>query len=227
MQLLAELNDRFCENLNKFLPEGRDACKEIDLKARAIAEIGQVASNTQGLQTHQRDIVPIFSEVFSDVILAVYFTACALDKPAQSVLRRALELGVAIVYLWDLPHSLWGWKSHDIDLNFNDMVDHLSKDGYRSFVVSLNPHYDGSNLVDHAEVKRLYRILSNTIHGKISTHESRLQDRFSYNAADWKMNLGLINRVETVLLRLFEKRFFDYFTETATRIPAINALLGE
>lgn len=222
MQVLLELHTKFSENLTTSLEQGQVAYKEIDLKARAIAAIGQIAIEDRGLQPNQAEIASIFNEVFSDMILSIYFSACALDKPAQSVLRRALELGIAIVYLWDLPHAFWGWKAHDSDLNFNDMVEHLSKDSYKSFLSSLNPEYKNDDLFDYAGVKRIYRILSNTIHGKIPTHESNLPDRFSYNYDDWQKNIGLIISVQETLLHLFKKRFIDYFNEMARRIPAIR-----
>lgn len=224
MQALAEINTKLSANLDTFLSQEHPAYKEIDIKARAIAAIGQIASEAVDLQPNQSEITLIFYEVFSDMVLSSYFTACALDKPAQSVLRRALELGIAIVYLWDLPHAFWGWKAHDIDLNFNEMLDHLSKDSYKSFLVSLNPQYQGDTLFDCSEARRLYRIMSNTIHGKISTHESNLQDRFSSNPKDWECNLDLISRVQIILLQIYKKRFFDYFTEMAQKIPAITTV---
>lgn len=225
MQILPELNTKFTTNLTNFLAEGEMACKEIDLKARAIAAIGQIALEEQALDPNRTEIAFIFNEVFSDIILSIYFTACALDKPAQSNLRRALELGVAIVYLWDLPHVFWSWKVHDSDLNFNDMLDHLSKDGYKSFLKSMNSQYTGDSLFDYNEARRLYRILSNTIHGKIFTHESNLPDRFSYNFEDWQLNLDLIGRVQVILLQLYKNRFSDYFAEMSRRIPSTSTLI--
>ena len=225
MQVLTQLDSKFHDNLNTFLAQGNTACKEIDIKARAIAAIGQIASKAERLQPNQSEITLIFGEVFSDIIVSVYFTACALDRPAQSVLRRALELGVAIVYLWDLPHAFWAWKMHDSDLNFNEMLEHLSKDGYKSFLSSLKSQYRGDEVFDYSEARRLYRILSNTIHGKITTHESNLPDSFSYNPDDCKYNLDLINRVQKILLHLFEIRFPDYFLEMVNRIPAITTMI--
>ena len=58
----------------------------------------------------------MFDEVFADVVSSIYLSACGLDKPAQMILRRALEVGAATVYVWDLPHVFSGWKEHDEDL---------------------------------------------------------------------------------------------------------------
>lgn len=225
MQVLTELDSKFRENMSSFLKQGNASCKEIDIQARAIAAIGQIASEAKGLQPNQSEITLIFSEVFSDIILSVYFTACALDRPAQSILRRALELGIAIVYLWDLPHAFWGWKMHDSDLNFNEMAEHLSRNGYKSFLSSVNSQYQGDSLFDYVEARRLYRVLSNTIHGKISTHESNLPDRFSYNPEDCQCNLDLINRVQKILLELFKNRFPDYFSEMSKILPVIHSAI--
>jgi hypothetical protein len=225
MQIVSNLNSKFGDNLKSFLADNPSTCQELDLRARAIAAIGQVASENSALQPSQIEIVQIFDEVFSDIILSIYFTACALDKPAQSNLRRALELGTAIIYLWDLPHAFWAWKVHDSDLNFNDMLDHLSKEGYKTFLTSLNSKYPDDVPFDYHAVKRLYRALSNTIHGKISTHVSNLPDRFSYRSADCQYNLELIASVQEVLLRLFKRRFPDYFACMVSRIPAVSQLI--
>lgn len=225
MEILKDLDNKFQENLDMFLSQVNTDCKEIDIKARAIAALGQISSDAQGLQASQIEITWIYNEVFSDIILSLYFTACALDKPAQSVLRRALELGVAIVYLWDLPHVFWGWKNHDNDLNFNEMLDHLSKDGYRSYLASLDIKCCDNRFFDFCETRRLYRILSNTIHGKISTHETKLPDKFSSNPEDWKCNLLLISSVENILLQLYNIRFPQYYTAMTEKMPPIKTSL--
>ena len=225
MKVLTDLNSKFVQNLNTFLGKGNIACKDIDFKARAIAAIGQIASETESLQPNQTELIPVFNEVFSDMILSIYFTACALDKPAHSVLRRALELGIAIVYLWDLPHVFWSWTKHDSDLNFNEMLAHFSTNGYKSLLSSVNSKYSGDDIFDYSEARRLYRILSNTIHGKFSTFESNLPDRFSYKHEDWTYNLDLINRVQIILLHAFRERFPDCFLEMVNRIPAIRTII--
>jgi len=225
MKILTQLDNKFGANLNAFLSQDTVTCREIDVRARAIAAIGQIASQGEGLQPNQKEITSIFGEVFSDLILSVYFTACALDGPAQGVLRRSLELGVAIVFLWDLPHAFWGWKMHDSDLNFNEMVEHLSKDGYKSFLASFKTECGENDVFDCNEARRLYRILSNTIHGKITTHEASLPDSFSFNSTDCKYNLELITRVQKILLHLFRSRFPDYFSEMANKIPAVNTII--
>jgi hypothetical protein len=224
MKILTELDGKFSTNLNTFLSKNEPECKAIDLKARAIAALGEIVSKKACSPSHT-EISLIFDEVFSDMILSIYFTGCALDKPAQTTLRRSLELGIAIVYLWDLPHAFWGWKAHDSDLNFNEMMEHLSKESYKSFLASLNPTYASKKTFDYSEAKRQYRILSNTIHGKIPTHESKLPDRFSYSAKDVTTNLDLISKVQTNLLYLFRMRFPDCFAEMESKITSIGTLI--
>ena len=81
MQLLAELNTKFTDNLTIFVPAAQSTCRQIDIGARAIAALGDIVSAQKGLQPHQTDISLIFHEVFSDMVLTVYFTACALTIP--------------------------------------------------------------------------------------------------------------------------------------------------
>jgi hypothetical protein len=222
MQFLKELDDKFRDNLKIFMADDIISLKEIDQKARSINELGHVLSEITSLSLSQKEITLVYDEVFADIILSTYFTACALDKPAQAVLRRALELGVAIVYLWDLPHAYWGWKSHDSDLKFDNMIEHLSKPSYQTFIKTINPKYKSEQLFDYTEVNRVYRFLSNTIHGKISTHEAILSDRFSFNPADCQNNIVLIIHVQDILLELFKNRFPNSFEILMTRMPHIN-----
>jgi hypothetical protein len=42
-----------------------------------------------------------------------------------------------------------------------------------------------NSLCDIKKANKIYRKLSNTIHGKISTFESLAPERFSYNKFDW------------------------------------------
>jgi hypothetical protein len=224
MQSLKDISVKFNSNFDAFVLENNPIYEDIEIKSRIIAELGHILSKEKLLQSSQRELTQIFDEIFADVIISVYFTGCALDKPAHAVLRRAFELGIAIVYLWDLPHAFWSWKSHDTDLNFNDMLDHVSKPGYRSFLVSVNSQFHEEQLFDYSEARKLYRTLSNTIHGKISTHESNLPNRFVYMSADCNANLGLIIKVQNILLEVFKNRFTDQYNSSTKIMPHAGKL---
>lgn len=192
--------------------------------ARAISEIGEILRENSQLPAAQKEIATLPDEIFADMVMSLYFGACALDSPAHSVLRRALELGIAVVYLWDLPHCFWGWKSHDIDLNFGDMVDHLAKPQYKSYVASLDSAYQLRDIFDYSEARKLYRMLSNTIHGKISTHAAQLPNRFQFDATSWHSHCELVSRVGGVVLDSFKSRFFHSVPELLRRLPAVATL---
>lgn len=195
--------------------------KRLDRKARTFVALGQVISEDNSLLPHQKEIVTVFNEVFADVILSIYFSACGLYKPAQMVLRRALELGMAIIYLWDLPQEFWSWNAHDVDLNFKEMLDFLMKDSYKTFLKSLAPSYGGGDLFNQKEARDIYRILSNTIHGKMTTHISYLPNRFSHDASAWRDHLKLVERVLDLLIPISYGRFFSYIDELNRKMPNI------
>ena len=123
------------------------------------------------------------------------------------ILRRALEVGTATVYVWDLPHVFWGWKDHDKDLNFNEMLDHFASQGFNSFVRSQNAVYVGGELIDAGLARSLYRKLSNIVHGKMTSFESVLPDKFQHNSEDWRLHLEQVCDVENLLFRLWNSRF--------------------
>ena len=134
---------KLMNNLKQSLMDNNSMLNEVEIKARSSAALGQILSEQKNLLLHQKKITTIFDEVFSDLIISIYLAGSALDKPAQIVLRRVLELGISIVYLWDLPHVFWGWETHDFDLSFNDMLEHLTKPNYVTFIQSLNADFSG------------------------------------------------------------------------------------
>jgi hypothetical protein len=201
------LNEKFTGNLNAQLKPFPAELEQVELRVRGVSVIGRILYRKHALTATQKEACAIFDEVFADLITSVYLAACALDKPAQMVLRRAFELGVASIYLWEQPHIFWGWKHCDNDLSFNDMLEHLDSDCVRGFIVALNPAFIEEHLFDFSEARRLYRSLSNTVHGKIAMFESQIQDRFSANASDWKAHLDQIAQVQTLLYKLWFNTF--------------------
>ena len=201
------LNAKFSSNLTIALSQESELCSRAELQARAIPVVATILSKNLQASNWQRDALVMFDEVFADVICSIYLAASGLDKPAQMLLRRALEVGVATVYLWDLPHIFWGWKNDDKDLNFNEMLVHLGSSGYDSFVKSENPSCSGSGLLDAPRARELYRKLSNIVHGKMTDFESVLPDRFQHSPIDWKTHLEQVCEVEGILIRIWQNRF--------------------
>ncbi|MFE1744740.1 hypothetical protein [Coleofasciculus sp. H7-2] len=223
-QIFIELQEKLRQNLKVSLLENIEKLSQVEIKARAFAILGQVIREKPYLSQSQKEITTIFDEVFADVVTSVYLAGCSLDKPAQTLLRRVLELGVAIIYLWDMPHQFWGWKCHDKDLNFNEMIDYLNSPSYKSFILNENYKKSTGFLFEVEECKKIYRILSNTIHGKISTFESVLPDRFNHNSVDWQKHLDLVMQVQNILLHLWENRFSDSFFELEKKLPSLSRL---
>jgi len=206
-EVFRRLHTKFGVNFDLALKAHSPALKAVELRARAISSVKQILASIQTISATQREILTVFDEVFADVICSLYLAGCALDKPAQMVLRRALELGIGVVYLWDMPHVFWGWKCHDYDLNFNDMVEHLASVSFKSYVDSCDPHSPPGDVLETAATNKVYRILSNIVHGKITSFESQLQDRFNHTTTDWDAHLELVKTVEDLLLNLWRRRF--------------------
>ena len=212
--LLIELHTKFSDNIMKSL-EDENKHQALEFRAKQFALLGQIIKEDT-LDTTHLELYPIFDEVSSDCILSLYLASCSLDKPAQIILRRALELGIALVYLWDLPCTFWGWKSHDVDLNFNEMINYLTHDSYNTYIKSINPNL-GNALFNSTDARVLYRELSNTTHGKITTFETNLPHRFSYNTTDWKSHLNDVRRVEDIIHDIWWTRFSEYIPEFRSR----------
>lgn len=224
VDVIEKLADKFRANLGQSLGLSYDELGAAELRARACAQVRRILREIAGLTPTQREITCMFDEIFGDIICSLYFAGCALDRPAQMVLRRALDLGLATVYLWDLPHAFWGWKMHDEDLRFNEMVDHLGSEAYLSYVRVTNPGCDAPEVLDGTTAKRVYRDLSNSVHGKLATFETALPDRFTHSAGDWQGHLALVNGVEDLLLDLWKNRFGEVERGLARTMPQLGKI---
>jgi hypothetical protein len=204
-EIFRSLQRVFDANLTSSLSSENEQLTRLELKARSIATVGRIlAEKSQGTQN---EIARIYDEVFADCTCSTYLAAAGLDKPAEMILRRVLELGIAAVYLWDMPHVYWGWKRHDRDLNFDDMVGHLSSAPYQTYVAETNGSKNVTELFDAALARTTYRALSNTIHGKIATFETALKDRFKYAEEDWRAFLTRAESIAELVTTLAKARF--------------------
>jgi hypothetical protein len=203
------LAGKFATNLEASLTatEGRLALSNVELKARAFTVVASILRGTQNLSETQQRLLDVFDELFSDTICSIFLAASALDKPAQMVLRRVLELGVGVVYLWDLPHRFWGWRTLDQDLSYAEMLEHLNSPAYKAYLFPSQTTISVPDLVDLAVGRSLYRVLSNTVHAKMVSFETSLADRFTYTSTDWLDHLNLVCKVEDLLLSLWKARF--------------------
>jgi hypothetical protein len=220
--IFRDLHEKFGRNLELSL-NSAESLKKVELKARSFIRIGELFPTLYELSATQLEISQIFRELFADSICALYFAACALDRPAQMALRRVLELGIAVVYLWDLPHAFYAWKDHEVDLNFGDMLAHLESSGYRSYVAHSLAIAE-IRLVDIHRANTLYGNLSDTVHGKLKTFETPLDTAFNHSGADWEESTQVASEVCDVLLSLWRARFPRLAEALVEKMPQLHAL---
>lgn len=165
------------------------------ISLKCVIAIGE-ALHADTNPKHRNICCRIYDEIFSDGVSAVYLASCAMDKPANIVLRRILELGVACLYLWDMPHEAHSWDSSDRDLSFTEMLKHINSKGYLSFVSSENNGKEQSGLFPTPRSQEIYGDLSDIVHGKLNTFETALPDRFEFCEKDW---LNFVNLAQEVL----------------------------
>lgn len=202
-----ELNLKFTQNLNKSLSSEYDLFCQTEKLVRSFAQSGEQIRQLHAKTAAQLEISHIFSEIFADSVCSIYLSSIGLDRPAEAILRRAFEQGVAAVYLWDLPHAYYGWKDLDKDLSFSEMLTHLDSTPFRAYLKSMCPERTVENVLDVQSFQQIYRYLSNTIHGKFSTLESTLPSRYSHSPQDWKRHLELVIAVTTLLKSLWHARW--------------------
>lgn len=202
-KLATQFQKNFAEALSAQMPE----VSRVELKSRCLSSVGELLRDKSAVSDTQKQIAAIYDEIFADCVCSIYLAAQGLDKPAQLVLRRILELGLAAIYLWDQPHLFWGWKDFDEDLSFTEITGYLSAQSYLRFVASENGTTEPNQLFNVTLARNEYRALSNTVHGKFSTFESPLLDRFRHSDVDWKAHLARLEAIQDLLLMIAKTRF--------------------
>lgn len=219
-----KLNEKFGDNLNQSLSQNVTKLEETEVKARAAYYLGEILFQDKNISDTQREITKIFHEIFTDLTIASYLCCCAMDNSAKIILRRILELGIATVYLWDLPYKFWNWTNYDDhsnDLNFKDMLDYLNNKGYIDFVNSENGS-NHANLINKESTSQSYRKLSNVIHGKAVTFKSLDKKSFSYQKEDIIELIAHIIKIENILISLWEIRFTRHFEQLKQKFSPIT-----
>lgn len=222
-ELLHSLHANFGQNMNALGQEYDSQLDSIDLNSRIISEIRTIASENYCNTDAQKKICSeILDEVFTDFSLAMYLSTIGLIVPARMSARRAVELGLASVYMWDLPHEYWGWRQRDQDLSFSAMVAHLNSVGYLEYIRQVHGLESSSAICDQGKFQVFYRELSNTVHGKITGLPPLSPDRFSPDKNGLQNHLQLIRNTQAAIIQLLFGRFPDLESRIEQAFPQIK-----
>lgn len=204
-ELITGLHNKFGKCLEGLSPASLKLFDEIEQKCRVVGELrSTVFAEAESRHAHCAEI---FDEVFADFSVAMYLLAAGLIVPARMAVRRALELGVAAIYLSDMPHRYWGWRKHDEDLSFTEMVTHISSSSYESYIQNLHQLAAPKKLCDPKRLQAYYRDLSNTVHGKYDGLAPLSPDRFSGDDKNLRPHLEITLEVQKAVLDLIKNRF--------------------
>lgn len=223
-EIIVSLHSKFAENITHSVSHDNPLLEEFEIKSRAIYHLGHFLSQDASLTDTQKSILHVYSEIFTDLSIVMYLACCAIDNPTKILLRRVLELGVSTIYLWDQPYKYWNWKGEDDhanDLSFKDMVEYLNNSGFIDYVNNENKS-SISEFVNKTKVNKIYRELSNVIHGKSNNFESLKTNSFGYVEKDLLdiLKIGLI--IENILLSIWYKRFPEYCKKLEIEVAAIT-----
>jgi hypothetical protein len=206
--LLTTLHSKFATNLNVLDRDVIALLEIIDLNSRAIDGVaGELQRIHSGDDKHKLQCARLIEEIFADLCQAMYLLAIGLVVPARMLARRAFELGLAIIYMWDLPHEYWGWVKHDQDLNFSKMVDHLCSPGYRTLISSIQNQTPPDWPCNSTAFQALYRTLINTVHGKSEGLPPLSPERYSPNVKNVGEHLKLLAEIQRNILNVWCARF--------------------
>jgi hypothetical protein len=205
-QLLKTLHSKFAANLDQLDGEVIGLIEKIDLHSRAIDDAANELRRDCS-EKHQHECVRLLEEIFADFSQAMYLLALGLVVPARMLTRRAFELGLASVYFWDLPHEYWGWATHDEDLSFSRMIDHLCSPRYVTLISNIQSKSPPEWPCNAARLQTLYRTLSNTVHGKSDGLPPLSPSRYTPKMQNVGEHLKLVNEIQKTLVNLWCARF--------------------
>lgn len=208
IDLLKALHDKFGDNIGVLPSSASTMLDDIDLNSRIISEIRSLlGSNFCVSDAHKKICADILDEVFSDFSLAMYLCSIGLIVPARMSIRRAFELSLAVVYMWDLPHEYWGWRERDQDLSFSEMVSHLNSPGYLAYLAQQRQSASVNVICDQKKFQDIYRQLSNTVHGKINGLPNLSPQRFTSDKNGLEAQLKLMQDAQKIIITLLLGRF--------------------
>lgn len=221
--VMEELNKKFNGNFNQWKSLSEQNLEKVFLGLHCIALVGEIL-NDQKSSKHHEICCKIYDEIFSDGVSALYLASNAMDKPANIVLRRVLELGLAALYLWDMPHMAFSWDKHDQNLSFTDMLNHINSKGYISYINTENSTEIDGELISSSNAQRIYGSLSDIVHGKIATFESSLPDRFIFIESEWNQFVELLEEIVVILLKAYISRF-NLEKEVLEKLPRAKVVV--
>jgi len=219
--ILKELQQKFklnFEECTKNVHQDQDL-SIIFFNAKVISEIGQILKK-QTHAKHQIKCCIIFDEIFSDIVSATFMASCSLDKPAHIILRRVIEIGIASIYLWDMPHIMYSWEFLSYDLSFSEMIKHLNSEGYKRYI-SEETGQTFNEIIESKILEKYYGEFSDILHGKPFSFESNLPNRFIFNKDDWASFTSSAKEILNVLISAYLKRFCVR-NELIVKIPAFK-----
>lgn len=215
--ILIELNHKFNGNFNDWSTLQNHRLEKSFIGLHCIVAVGEILNECKSSKHHEI-CCKIYDEIFSDGVSAIYLATNAMDKPANILLRRILELGLAAIYLWDMPHIAFLWNDHDQGLNFKEMINHVNSKGYISYINNENNTKIKSELISASRSQNIYGKLSDIVHGKIATFESSLPERFKFVEEEWNQFIDLFEEVICMLVKTFMLRF-NISKEIYAKVP--------
>lgn len=216
-EIMNELHLKFDSNFKEWNGVEGDKLDTSFLGLHCIAAIGEILRERKTSKHHEICCM-VYDEIFSDGVSAIYLASNAIDKPASVVLRRVLELGIAAIYLWDMPHMAFSWNNHDQDLSFSEMLNHINSKGYISYINKENDTQILAEIISTNRAQAIYGSLSDVVHGKITTFESSMPDRFKFVSEEWDDFITLADEVIVMLVRAFILRF-NISSELNVKVP--------
>lgn len=223
-ETMVELHQKFDDNFNEWTGLQNSRLEKTFICLRCVTAIGDILKKNN-TSRHHEICCTIYDEIFSDGVSALYLASNTMYKPANIILRRILELGVAALYLWDMPHMAHLWKSHDQDLSFSEMLNHINSTGYIAYLNCENSLSVDKELLPSKKIQKIYGNLSDVVHGKITTFESSLPDRFKFVEQQWVTFISLIEDILETLIKGFSIRY-EIKNEITNCIPQASKELN-
>lgn len=197
------VSDKMAENIKKSAVTSTSAFGDSHLDLVVIDALSQGMKDSK-----KSEAISVLDEAIWDMFSSIYLAASGLYRTSFMALRSALELGLAFVYFHDHNYLYLLWKKNLYDFQWSKLGDPQEGVITKSYLKFFCERLEDSKAEDICnEIKELYRICSEYVHGKFVYMHTIKNGEIQFSSMDLEKWHDVFRRVACILIVIILLRF--------------------